>query len=78
MNKKTKQLILRALQKNETLNRRYSDSELVSIVDEIADDVPHEKWWIIALKVLAYLIGLILAGVGTTVSAASLFPFINF
>ena len=76
MNKKTKQMVLRALQKNETLNRRYTDSELVNIVDEVADDVPTEKWWIIALKVLAYLIGLILAGVGTT-EAATILPFIN-
>lgn len=28
-----------------------------------------DPWWVIALKVLAYLIGLILAGVGTTASA---------
>lgn len=33
---------------------------------EINDKDP---WWVIALKVLAYLIGLILAGVGTTASA---------
>lgn len=28
-----------------------------------------DPWWVIALKVIAYLIGLILAGVGTTASA---------
>lgn len=29
-----------------------------------------DPWWVIALKVLAYLIGLLLAGVGTTSCAA--------
>ena len=28
-----------------------------------------DPWWVIVLKVVAYLIGLILAGVGTTASA---------
>lgn len=28
-----------------------------------------DPWWVIALKVAAYLIGLILAGVGTTATA---------
>lgn len=29
-----------------------------------------DPWWVIALKVLAYLIGLLLAGAGTTSCAA--------
>lgn len=28
-----------------------------------------KSWWVIALKVIAYALGLILAGVGTTASA---------
>lgn len=32
---------------------------------------PKEPWWVIALKVLGYLIGLLLAGIGT-VDAATL------
>ena len=31
-----------------------------------------DKWWVIALKVVAYLAGLLLAGVGTTASAQML------
>lgn len=31
-------------------------------------------WWVIVLKVLAYAIGLILAGVGTTTACATLLP----
>lgn len=31
-----------------------------------------DPWWVIVLKVIAYLIGLILAGVGTSASAQML------
>ena len=31
-------------------------------------------WWVIVLKVLAYAIGLILAGVGTTTACTALLP----
>lgn len=31
-----------------------------------------DPWWIIVLKVTAYLIGLILAGMGTTTTAAAM------
>lgn len=33
------------------------------------DNSQSDDWWVIALKVAAYLIGLLLAGVGTTASA---------
>lgn len=35
-------------------------------------DKENNPWWQIALKVLAYAIGLILAGVGTTTSASAM------
>lgn len=31
-----------------------------------------DSWWVIALKVAAYLIGLLLGGIGTTASAQML------
>lgn len=31
-----------------------------------------EKWWIIVLKIIAYALGLILAGIGTQASAQML------
>lgn len=77
MNKKQKQLVLGALQKNEALNSKFSKTELASVVESIADDVPAEKWWVIALKVLAYLIGLLLAGVGTAEAATTLLPWMK-
>lgn len=33
----------------------------------------NDPWWVIALKVVAYLIGLLLAGVGTTEAANIIF-----
>lgn len=77
MNKKTKQLVLNALQKNEAMANKFSSSELASIVESIGDDVPTEKWWVIVLKVLAYLIGLLLAGVGTAEAATMLLPWMR-
>lgn len=77
MNKKQKQLVLGALQKNEVLNSKFSKTELASVVESIADEVPAEKWWVIALKVLAYLIGLLLAGVGTAEAATIFLPWMK-
>lgn len=77
MNKKQKQLVLRALQKNEALSSKFSSNELASVVDDIAEEVPAEKWWVIVLKVLAYLIGLLLAGVGTAEAATTLLPWMK-
>lgn len=74
MNKKQKQFVLNALQKNEALSSKFSSDELASVVNDIAEEVPAEKWWVIALKVLAYLIGLLLAGVGTAEAATTLLP----
>lgn len=33
------------------------------------NDNKKDPWWVIVLKALAYIIGLILAGIGTTASA---------
>lgn len=77
MNKNSKRLVLNALRKNEAMASKFSSSELESIVESIGDDVPTEKWWVIALKVLAYLIGLLLAGVGTAEAATMLLPWMR-
>ena len=36
---------------------------------------PATPWWVIALKTLAYLIGLLLAGYGTSAAAQTLLNF---
>lgn len=51
-----------------------SQDDASQLLDEITDLLGTEKgtpWWVIALKVLAYAIGLILAGFGTTAAAAT-------
>lgn len=50
-------------------------NELEAIISKSEKD--KEPWWVIALKVLAYAIGLILAGIGTTTTATILFPILK-
>lgn len=50
-------------------------NKLESLISESEKD--KEPWWVIALKVLAYAIGLILAGIGTTTTATILFPILK-
>lgn len=51
-----------------------SDAERKNLLEDIQSLIDGEDktpWWVIALKVLAYAIGLILAGFGTTAAAAT-------
>lgn len=50
-----------------------SQEVINNITYRLAKDNPTSPWWVLLLKVLAYAIGLILAGVGTTATAATLF-----
>lgn len=63
---------------------RLADKSVVSteqerreIVDELnaaLQDEDTPKWWVVVLKVLAYAIGLILAGYGTSLAVTMLIP----
>lgn len=45
------------------------------IIDALTEAAKNATpWWVIALKTLAYLIGLVLAGYGTTAAAQTLLP----
>lgn len=46
-------------------------TDIVSRVSQTSEPLPH--WLIVTLKVIAYALGLVLAGVGTTASAQILF-----
>lgn len=73
MKKNVSKLLVRA--RAAIADNSVSNSERQSIIDEINNVIADEKgspWWVIALKVLAYAIGLILAGFGTTTAAACL------
>lgn len=61
-----------ALRENATQQQR--SETLASIADYLDDpttDKEKQPWWVVALKVLAYLIGLLLAGYGTPAAAAT-------
>lgn len=49
----------------------------VDQINEILDSLPKTglPWWVVLLKVVAYAIGLVLAGYGTTAAAATVFHF---
>lgn len=64
MTKNEKEKIVDVIQQK--TNGRLSSEE----IQELCDSLPvAHSWWIIILKVLAYAIGLVLAGAGTQVSA---------
>lgn len=73
MKKEVKNLIKDAQNVLDTNDKVSAPEVLQNLVDALKEDPdPSKKWWVIALKVLAYLIGLLLAGVGTA-NAATLF-----
>ena len=42
-----------------------TSNEVDTIIDSLLAVTPSSSWWIVLLKVIAYTIGLILAGIGT-------------
>lgn len=48
----------------------------LSDINRALSEESGNPWWVIALKILAYAIGLILAGYGTTAAAATLMAII--
>lgn len=55
-----------------TSDERAQALEVIRKASEKGDDTP---WWVIVLKVLAYAIGLLLAGYGTTAAAQTIIGF---
>lgn len=55
---------------NVTDEERAAGLEVINKALEEATDTP--KWWVVLLKVLAYAIGLLLAGYGTTAAAQTI------
>ena len=50
--------------------REEEAQEIMDMLTGEAGDVP--PWWVVVLKTLAYLIGLLLAGYGTSAAAQTL------
>lgn len=57
---------------NSLKDAKVSQDVINSLVFKIAKENDGSPWWVIALKVLAYAIGLILGGYGTTAAAMTL------
>lgn len=56
------------------VNNSVDPEKLENILDElIASSKNATPWWVIVLKTLAYLIGLLLAGYGTSAAAQTMF-----
>ena len=60
-----------AVQNRDTLAPKEAE-QILDEINAILASGTGSKWWVIVLKVLAYAIGLILAGFGTTAAAATL------
>ena len=73
-----KSLLSRAAKALDT-NTALTAKERAEVLDDINAALDSEKgtpWWVVVLKVLAYAIGLILAGYGTTAAITTwLVPF---
>lgn len=56
------------------VNNSVEPEKLESILDDLlASSKNATPWWVIVLKTLAYLIGLLLAGYGTSAAAQTMF-----
>ena len=69
MNATLKQLLRRALKAADSTSimTTAEREQTLKDIQEAVEESP--KWWVVLLKVLAYAIGLILAGYGTTAVA---------
>lgn len=72
MSQKTK--ILQSVKSRLLTESNLTGSQIDKIVDKVAEDNPNTPWWVIALKVIAYAIGIILAGYGTAAAATLYLP----
>ena len=72
MTNKTK--ILKAVKTQLMADTTLPQAKIETIVEKVAEDNPGTPWWVIVLKVIAYAIGIILAGYGTAAAATVYFP----
>lgn len=72
-----KQKILNAVKYQLLEDTNMCSSEINSVIDKVSDDNPDTPWWVIVLKVIAYAIGILLAGYGTASAALVFSPMFN-
>ena len=69
-----KQKILQAVKTQLLTDTQLPQAKIETIVEKVAEENPGTPWWVIALKVIAYAIGIILAGYGTAAAATVYLP----
>lgn len=69
-----KNKILQSVKTHLKAETSIPEVQIESLVDSISDENPGTPWWVIALKVIAYAIGIILAGYGTAAAATVYLP----
>ena len=72
MRSKTK--ILNAVKTQLMADTTLPQAKIETIVEKVAEENPGTPWWVIVLKVIAYAIGIILAGYGTAAAATVYLP----
>ena len=72
MSQKTK--ILQSVKSRLLTETKLTGTQIDTIVDKVAKDNPNTPWWVVVLKVIAYAIGIILAGYGTAAAATLYLP----
>ena len=71
-----KKKILQAVKNQLQTDTQLPQAEIETIVEKVAEENPDTPWWVIVLKVIAYAIGIILAGYGTAAACTTYLPFI--
>lgn len=74
MNRRAFNSLMERVQATLSGNSIEDKEKLLAEVNGIIESGEPTKWWVVLLKVIAYAIGLILAGVGTTTACAMLLP----
>lgn len=66
--------ILQAVKTQLLTDTQLPQSQIETIIEKVAEENPDTPWWVIVLKVIAYAIGIILAGYGTASAATMYLP----
>lgn len=69
-----KQKILQSVKSQLLTQTSIPENKIESIVDSVSAENPDTPWWVVVLKVIAYAIGIILAGYGTASAATLVMP----
>lgn len=69
-----KSKILKAVKTQLLTDTQLPQAKIESIIEKVEEENPDTPWWIIVLKVIAYAIGIILAGYGTAAAATVYLP----